>query len=90
MEKETITMMRRFTCGKRYGKLCVAMLMAMSLCYNSCTSETDKTGPDTSDAVSQFVQHVADDRKYEKTDPPSDPPVFRWDFSKADTAHTYS
>jgi len=38
---------------------------------------------------SQFTKEVTKE-KYEETDPPSAPPVFRWDFSKANVVHTYA
>jgi hypothetical protein len=76
--------MRLSTCDKRYGTLCIVILSAMSLCFTSCTAE-----PDTSEEAPEFAKEVTKE-KYKETNQPSEPPVFRWDFSKADVAHTYS
>ena len=77
-------MMRPFTDDNRCGTLGVVMLSALALCLASCGPETDTSG-----AASQFAKEVTKE-KYEKTEPPSAAPVFRWDFSKANVVHTYA
>lgn len=66
------------------GTLSLVTLLALALSVTPC-----RAGTETSGAVSQFASEVTKDQ-YQQTDPPATPPVFRWDFSKADVAHTYS
>ena len=76
--------MRLSTPNKRCGTLGMVILIALSLCSASCSTETDTSG-----AASQFAKEVTKE-EYKLADWPSEPPVFRWDFSKPGVVHTYA
>ena len=62
----------------------IALLLTVSLYTVSCAAK--KNTVDTESPLEEEVDEVA----YKKVDPPSEAPVFRWDFSKPNVVHQYA
>ena len=77
-------MMTPYRCAVRYGGLAIVALVVLGF-----SAAPGAAADEASGAGSRFASELTKEN-YEEIAPPATPPVFRWDFSRADVVHTYS